>query len=213
VSAASGLGGLYAITPDSLNADRAGLLDAVAAALAGGAALIQYRDKRGEAAQRTRTATALAQLCRSRHARFIVNDDVELALAAGADGVHLGATDPPIALARLRLGAGAVVGASCGPSLARAHAAAAAGASYLAFGRLYPSRSKPDAPQASPEVFGQARALHLPLCAIGGILPAHVPELLAAGADLIAAIDGVFGDPQPAAVEAAARRYVHGFAH
>lgn len=203
------LAGLYAITSDALCADAERLSAGVAAALRGGARVLQYRDKRADAATRRERATALLALCRAHGAVFIVNDDWPLAAAIGADGVHLGASDGDLRTARAALGGGALIGASCGPSLARAHAAAAAGASYLAFGRFYPSRSKPDAAQAEPAVLRAARQeLALPLCAIGGITPTEVAALRAAGADLIAAIDGLFGTLDPQHIEAQARAYV-----
>jgi thiamine-phosphate pyrophosphorylase len=202
------LRGLYAITSAELCADHVRLLVAAAAALRGGAVLLQYRDKHGTPASRLEAARALAGLCHDHGARLIINDDVDLALDCGADGVHLGATDPPLAQARQALGPTAILGASCGPSLQRAQAAAAAGADYLAFGRFFTSRTKPEAPPAPLELLGQARAQWaLPLCAIGGVTPDNAAPLLAAGADLIAAIDGLFGDPEAAAVEAAARAY------
>jgi thiamine-phosphate pyrophosphorylase len=200
------LRGLYAVTPATLCAHPALLLPAAEAALRGGARLLQYRDKHGSADLRLRTALALRDLCRRHGAALIVNDDVELALAAGADGVHLGAGDLPLAAARARMGAAAIIGASCGPQLQRGVDAAANGASYVAFGRFYPSRTKPDAPQAAPEVLRQAHAqVRLPLCAIGGIDAGNGAALIAAGADMLAVVDALFGDADPAAVEAAAR--------
>lgn len=202
------LRGLYAITSDALCADRERLLAAVTAALRGGAALIQLRDKLGAPAVRSANARALAQLCHAHGARLIVNDDVALALECGADGVHLGAADASLAQARRALGPQAILGASCGPWLQRAHDAIAAGADYVAFGRFFPSRTKPDAPQATVELLREARGqLRVPVCAIGGVTPDNGGLLLAAGADLLAVVEGVFGAAEPAAVEAAARAY------
>jgi thiamine-phosphate pyrophosphorylase len=206
------LRGLYAITPVALCADPARLLAAAAAALRGGAALLQLRDKHGTAQARRANALALAALCREHGARLIVNDDVALALDCGADGVHLGAADPQLAQARAALGPRAILGATCGPSLDRARAAAAAGADYLAFGRFFASRTKPDTPPAPPDLLRRARGeFGVPLCAIGGITPDNAAPLIADGADLIAAVEGVFGDGTPATVEAAARRYARLF--
>jgi thiamine-phosphate pyrophosphorylase len=206
------LRGLYAITPTGLCADSARLLAAVAAVLRGGAAVVQLRDKHGTPQSRHANAHALAALCREHGARLIINDDVALALDCGADGVHLGAADSPLAQARAALGPRAILGASCGPSLERAHAALAAGADYVAFGRFFPSRTKPDAPQAPPDLLRRARgAFRAPICAIGGLTPHNAASLIADGADLIAAVDGVFGEGEPAAVEAAARAYARLF--
>jgi len=208
--------GLYAITSAELCAEPQRLLAGVAAALQGGASVIQYRDKHTTStAQRDRNASALLRLCREAQARLIINDDIELAARIGADGVHLGASDPPLALARARLGAAAIIGASCGPSLQRGIDAVANGASYLAFGRFFASNTKPDAPQAALELLTQARAqfgdLGIPICAIGGVTPATAVGLIAAGADLVAAVEGVFGDPRPGAIAAAARAYAELF--
>lgn len=204
------LAGLYGITPAWLLQDETRLLASVAAALRGGARLIQYRDKTLPAAQRLRQATQLAALCRAQQALLLINDDVELAAACGAHGVHVGAQDAAPQAARDRLGEAAIIGVTCGDSLPRAQAAVAAGASYVAFGRFYPSQTKPDAPPARPATLQAARAaLHVPVCAIGGITPDNAAPLIAAGAHLIAAIAGLFAAPD---VEAAARAYCAAFA-
>lgn len=210
MSARRPLRGLYAITPASLTADPARLFAAVAAALRGGAALIQYRDKGTDAAQRLAIARKLAALCERHGVIFIVNDDVHLAAAAGAHGVHLGAGDGRAQDARALLGADAIIGVTCGNDLARAQAAIDAGADYVAFGRLYPSRSKPDAPPADLDTLRRARMRwDIAICGVGGITAALAPKVVAAGADLVAAIDGVFGADD---VEAAARAYADAFA-
>jgi len=198
------LRGLYAITDPDLCGDR--LLDLAAAALDGGARLLQYRNKRADPARQRAEARALAGLCRSRDALFLVNDDPELALACGADGVHLGQADADLARARDHLGPHAIIGVTCHAELQLAREAQAKGADYVAFGRFFPSRTKPEAPPADPDVLTRARAeLDLPLCAIGGILPQHVPLLLEAGADMVAVIHGIFA---AADVRAAAAAYV-----
>lgn len=202
--------GLYAITPDALVTEPPRLLAAAEAALRGGARLLQYRDKRNAPVQRLAHARALATLCGRYGAALIVNDDAALAAAAGAHGVHLGAADGSLRDARARLGAQAIVGATCGNDLTRAQAAIDAGVDYIAFGRLYPSRTKPDAPPAELETLRRARARWpVAICGIGGITAALAPQVVAAGADLIAAIDGVFGADD---IEAAARAYAGAFA-
>ncbi|MGH8441691.1 MAG: thiamine phosphate synthase [Nevskiaceae bacterium] len=199
------LRGLYAITSSTLVRPPRRLSDTVEAALRGGARMIQYRDKESDANERRRTARGLLELCRAHDALFIVNDDVELALAIGADGVHLGLKDAPLREARRRLGGLASIGISCANLLERAVVAQEEGASYVAFGRFFPSRTKPDAPQADLPLLRQARArLHIPICAIGGITPANARPLVEAGASMIAAVEGVFGAPD---VEDAARAY------
>lgn len=205
--------GLYAVTPDTLAEDPARLLAACSAALEGGALLLQYRDKRSPAARREQNAAALLALCQAHGARLIINDDAALAARIGADGAHLGASDGSLTAARALLGPDALIGASCGNALARTEAAIAAGASYVAFGRYFPSRTKPDAPPASLDTLIAARhALAVPLCAIGGITPDNGAPLVAAGADWLAAVDGLFGDGEPAGISRRARAYCALFA-
>lgn len=192
--------GLYAIT----DGPRPDLLAAVKAALRGGAAVLQYRDKTADSARRAFEARALRELCARHEVPFIVNDDVDLALASGADGVHLGEDDGDVAAARARLGTGAIVGVSCYDSLARARQLAAAGADYLAFGAFFPSPTKPNARRATLDLLREAKPLGLPLVAIGGITPDNAQPLIDAGADFLAVISGVFATPDPCA---SAERY------
>jgi thiamine-phosphate pyrophosphorylase len=200
--------GLYAITDSHLiPADT--LTDQVAAAIRGGAAVIQYRDKSSSPEQRQQQAAALVSLCHDHGIALIINDDAELAAAVGADGVHLGKADSTLRSVRKRLGAGAIIGMSCYNEFERAVAAASEGADYVAFGRFFPSQSKPDAVAADPELLRQARQqLSIPVVAIGGITPENGAPLITAGAQLLAAIHGVFGQ---ADVQAAARRYAELF--
>jgi thiamine-phosphate pyrophosphorylase len=192
--------GLYAIT----DGPRADLVGACTAALEGGAAVLQYRDKTSDHACRRDEARALAALCTRHRMPLIVNDDVELAAGIGAAGVHLGEHDADIAAARSRLGNGAIIGVSCYDSLERARDLAAAGADYLAFGAFFPSPTKPQARRATPDLLRAARAFGKPLVAIGGITPDNAADLIAAGADFVAVVSGVFGQPD---VTDAARRY------
>ena len=202
--------GLYAITDERPDAPRQ-LPVCVSEAIAGGASVIQYRNKQGDAQQRRQTAGALLQLCQQHHVPLIINDDVALAASVNADGVHLGKTDASLAQARQQLGPQAIIGVSCYNSLERAMRAAQAGADYVAFGRFFSSHSKPDAPPAEASLLRQARRqLQLPIVAIGGITPENGQALVAAGADLLAAIHGVFGQPD---IEAAASAYAALFQH
>ena len=202
---AAALRGLYAITSETICADSGALLAAAEEALAGGARLLQYRDKWNNADTRARNAHALLGLCHEHAALFIINDDVELALSCGADGVHVGNTDASLATARARLGAQAVIGVSCAGSIERALAAQAGGASYVAFGRFFDSRTKPNAPASEPSLLSAARPqLQIPICAIGGVTPHNAGDLIARGADMVAAVEGIFGS---ADVEAEARLY------
>ena len=193
-------GGLYAIS----DGPRADLLDACEKALCGGAAVLQYRDKTAEPARRHQEALALAALCARYRAPLIVNDDIELAADVGAAGVHLGKGDATVADARARLGAHTIIGVSCYGSIERARQAVDEGADYLAFGAFYPSPTKPDALRATPDLLRAATPFGLPLVAIGGITPDNAQLLLAAGADFLAVVSGVFGAADPAT---AARRY------
>ena len=192
--------GLYAITPDDADSTRfiARARQALEGADEGGWAALQYRNKLADPGQRLVQARTLAALARSQGVPFIVNDDPELALQVGADGVHLGRQDGSLAAARRRL-PGKLIGASCHDSLAAARAAVAAGADYVAFGSVYPSRTKPGAVRAPLTLFGEARGLGVPLVAIGGITLENAPQLLRAGADSLAVISDLFDAPDIAA--------------
>lgn len=195
--------GLYAlIDPSWAPAER--LVESTAAAIRGGARLIQYRDKTASPAERAERGRVVYAECRRAGAIFIVNDDIELAFELMAHGVHLGEMDATIASARARLGPLAIVGASCYDSVVNAQRAADAGASYVAFGAFHPTRTKPNARQAEHFLLRKARALGLPLVAIGGITPENGGELVAEGADALAVASGLAG---PEGVEARARRY------
>lgn len=189
--------GLYLITPDAPTT--LGLLDRVAPAIAAGGVLVQYRNKLASPAQQREQVRELKELCRDFGQPLLVNDDWRLAAELGADGAHLGADDGSIAQARAALGPHAVIGASCYGSLARAREAAAEGASYLAFGAFFASGTKPLAQRADPSLLADSAALGLPRVAIGGITPDNGASLVAAGADLLAVIGGVFDAPDPAA--------------
>lgn len=200
------LRGLYAITDSQLLAgDR--LLPWVEAALAGGARLLQYRDKSGDAAQRLDEASQLQALCRQYDAQLLINDDLPLAARLGV-GVHLGRDDGCLHEARQQLGPQAIIGATCHASLEHAEQAIADGASYIAFGRFFQSVTKPGAPAATAELLQQARArFAVPIVAIGGITLNNAPSLLASGADLLAVIHGLFGADSAAEVQRRAQAF------
>jgi thiamine-phosphate pyrophosphorylase len=189
--------GLYAITPEG-----PGLVEKVRAALEGGIALLQYRRKGGARAE----AEAIARLAKEFRVPLIVNDDVELALAIGADGAHLGKDDGDFAAARKRL-KGKILGASCYDRLELARKAVAAGADYVAFGSVFASPTKPGAVRAPLSLF--RHDLGVPKCAIGGITLANAAEVIAAGADLLAVISDLFDAPD---IAARARAYAKLFA-
>ncbi len=202
--------GLYVIADAALLAPGA-LVGAVEQAIRGGAALVQFRDKQRQGTQRHAELVELRALCRQRGIPLIINDDPSLAQSLDADGVHLGRDDGAIAAARALLGPGRLIGASCYNELPLALAAQAAGADYVAFGSFFASITKPGAVVATPGLLQRARAaLDLPLVAIGGITPDNGAALLAAGADALAVITGVFAAADP---EAAARRYARLWEH
>jgi thiamine-phosphate pyrophosphorylase len=177
------LRGLYAITPETGDVERKTRL-----ALEGGVALLQYRQKKRD----LQLARAIVRLGREFRVPVIINDDVELAVELGADGVHLGRDDGDLAPARKRL-RGKLLGASCYNDAALARAAVKAGADYVAFGSVFPSPTKPTAVRAPLSLFAQA--LGVPLAAIGGITLDNAPGLIAAGADLLAVISDLFDAP------------------
>lgn len=201
-------GGLYLITPDDIDTTR--LLARVTPLLALDVCWLQYRNKHADARQRREQAEALQAACCAAGVPLIINDDVALAHAVGAAGVHLGEDDGDIVAARSLLGPNAILGASCYDQLELARRAVDAGASYVAFGAFYPTRSKQGTRQANPELLGQAAGLGVPRVAIGGISPDNTAPLIAAGADLVAVIAGVFDAPDPVA---AARAYLACFQH
>ncbi len=196
------LRGLYVIA-DTAQLGNARLLERVEPALRGGATAVQYRDKSADTRRRRREAHTLRRLCRRYDALFIVNDDPGLAAEVGADGVHIGRADATVREVRSVMGAEAVVGCSCYDELARAITAEEEGADYIAFGSFFPSRVKPDAVRPEIDLLRRAKGrLSVPVVAIGGVTLENARGLVAAGADALAVITGVFAQPD---VEAAAR--------
>jgi thiamine-phosphate pyrophosphorylase len=197
--------GLYAVTPDET--DTEALVARVRAAIIGGAAAVQYRNKTATPQQRRIQASTLAEVCRAAQVPFVVNDDLAITLAVGADGVHLGREDGDLPDARVRLGAQRLLGVSCYADFGRAQAAAAAGADYVAFGAAFPSSTKPDAVRAPLALYTRAKqSLAIPVVAIGGITLENAPEVIAAGADAVAVISALFEAPDIAARARAFRR-------
>ena len=182
--------GLYAITDTPLLAGR--MLAAVEAALKGGAVVVQYRDKSNDTARRMEEALALRMLCLRYRGPRLIDDGIELCVAVGADGVHLGQQDDSLQLARKRLGSDAIIGVTCHDSLALAEAAVGAGASYIAFGAFYASSTKPTAKPAALSILSSARHLGCPVVAIGGINADNAAPLIAAGADCVAVISDLW---------------------
>lgn len=184
---------LYAITDSQLMPGER-LLDGVTAVLEGGCRIVQYRDKSTDASRRFAEAIALLKICRRHDARLIINDDVNLAEAIRADGVHLGQNDGDPQAARERLGECAIIGVTCHASLSLAQKAVENDASYIAFGRFFPSKTKPDAPPAPLSLLYDARKLlgDIPIVAIGGITLDNAAQVLSAGADMLAVSHSLF---------------------
>ncbi len=195
--------GLYVITDSELMPDEA-FIERAQAALEGGARVLQYRDKSGNDGRRQLQAANLRVLCSRYRVPLIINDDIDLALAVGADGVHIGSDDGDVAETRQRLGPYGLLGVSCYGDIERARAARDAGASYVAFGSFFPSPTKPLANVVPAQLMTQARELGLPCVAIGGITVDNAATLLAAGADALAVISGVFAAND---ITVAARRF------
>ena len=206
--------GVYAITPERSSVwSPDAIVDCVAAALDGGVRLFQCRQKNWDQPSLIEFVGQLNALCEKYDAALILNDvpSSEFSQFEGGAvaGVHLGKTDEPIAQARGRLGAKWVVGASCYNRFELAEQAVREGASYVAFGAMYPSSTKPNAVRAELDLFAQARSLAVPTVAIGGITLAHVPGLMNAGAHAVAVVNGLFGtEPDAAQVCSVARQWV-----
>lgn len=184
--------GLYAITDQQLHAED--MLTPVLAAINGGARVVQYRDKTSPTAKREQQASALLESCRAHQVPLLINDDIALAKRVQADGVHIGRGDGSLRSARAVLGENAIIGVSCYDQPELAYQAQKEGADYVAFGRFYPSASKPEAVQAQPQLLEHARSrLRCPIVAIGGITAQNGRPLIDAGADMLAVIRGVFG--------------------
>lgn len=195
--------GLYAVTPDIT--DTAELRAKVEAALAGGATLVQYRNKTADPELRMFQAATLQALCRARGVPLVINDHLDLADAIDADGAHLGKDDTMLSEARARLGPQRLLGASCYDRIEYAFAAVQAEADYVAFGSFFPSTVKPGAVRAPLSLLREARRnLGIPIVAIGGITLDNATELIAAGADSVAVISALFSAPD---IRAAAQRF------
>ena len=198
------LSGLYAITTPSEN-----LPQQVEAAIAGGARVIQYRDKSSDQSLRLEQAWQLSMICRAARIHFIINDDIELAARVSAAGVHLGRDDVALKNARRDLGDDAIIGLSCYNDFDLALQAQQQGADYIAFGSFFASPTKPLAARADCSLLPRAKQeLQIPVVAIGGITPDNGPLLIEAGADMLAVISALFAQ---ADVEQASRSFAQLF--
>lgn len=192
--------GVYAIT----DGPRDDLFAAVEATLAGGARVLQYRDKTKDPERRRQEADEIAKLCARHDVPLIINDDVALAKEVGAAGVQLGREDMSVGDARAALGPDAIIGVACYGDLDRARRLRDEGASYLGFGAVYPSTTKPHAQVISLDILTQACSLGLPVVAIGGLTPDNVRPVIDAGVAYVAVVSGIFG---AADIQTATRRF------
>lgn len=200
--------GLYAITDQHLIASKK-FKAHVRQALEGGAKVIQYRDKSQQHQLRFEQASSLVALCKEFDAVSIINDDVELAKAVNADGVHIGEDDDELSYARAQLGPKKIIGVSCYANLALAQQAVNDSANYVAFGSIFASLTKPKAPVAGLDILQQAKQkINVPVVAIGGITLDNLSHVLTAGADSVAIVSGVFASEN---VSAAAQHYANAF--
>jgi hydroxymethylpyrimidine kinase/phosphomethylpyrimidine kinase/thiamine-phosphate diphosphorylase len=178
------------------------LKDQVEKALRGGATFVQLREKNLDRSLFLEEAAAIKEVCASFHVPFVINDDVEIALASGADGVHVGQKDMDVREARRRLGPGRIIGVSC-KTVEQARAAEAGGADYLGVGAMYPTDTKSDTSQVTVETLRAiCEAVEIPVVAIGGIRVDRIEPLRGTGADGVAVVSAIFGQPD---IEAAAR--------
>jgi thiamine-phosphate pyrophosphorylase len=179
--------------------DLGDLLDAV---IAGGARMVQLREKTWPSGRLLPLAERLRERCRTAGVTFVMNDRVDLAVAVEADGVHLGQDDLPPRRARPLLRPGMILGVST-HSVEQARRAQADGADYVAVGAMFPTRTKPDFELVGPALIRAVRSeIRVPLIGIGGITPENVGEVIRAGADGVAVISAVCAAADPAAASA-----------
>lgn len=188
--------GLYAITDPQLLPDEL-LLTSVEQAILGGTRIIQYRNKQASMTVQEHQAQQLSDLCKQHQVCFIINDNPQLAKRVNADGVHVGKEDGKISDARQQLGDKAIIGVSCYNHLDNALRAIEQGANYVAFGRFFPSQTKPEAVQADLQLLeAAAEQLSVPIVAIGGVTRNNAAQLIKRGAHAVAVINDLFHDKQ-----------------
>ena len=183
--------GLYVITPDM--ADLNTLIHKTKLAIEGGAFMVQYRSKIRDRDVKMHQCAAILRLCREKGVPCIVNDDVDMCRILNADGVHLGEKDDKIEDVRSILGDDAIIGSSCYNQLERAKQAQKKGANYVAFGAMFPTPSKPDAPRATLALLREAKSeIQIPIVAIGGITVNNAHDVIKTGIDAIAVINSLY---------------------
>ena len=182
---------LYAVTDRSWTG-RQSLYDQIQAALEGGVTMVQLREKRLSAQALVEEAVEIKELCHRYHVPLIINDNVEAAVASGADGVHVGITDTPVAEIRKRAGGSFIIGATA-KTVAQAIAAEQAGADYLGVGAVFPSPTKQNAIRITLAQLKQiCSAVSIPAVAIGGISRENVAALAGGGMAGIAVVSAIF---------------------
>lgn len=190
---------LYVITGENYHPGRS-MIEVMEAALAGGADIVQLRDKSASPGELLEKARALRELTRRFDVPFIVNDHLDIAIASDADGVHLGQDDMPIAEARRRLGPDRIIGIST-HAIGQAREAELAGADYIGVGPVFPTGTKPGRQAVTTAYVRQVAAeIRIPWVAIGGIALDNAEEVLAAGATRLCAVSAIVGSPDPAGV-------------
>ena len=193
---------LYAVTDRAWAADEDALMDQIAAAIDGGAGIVQLREKHLDHDAFLKEAKRFVALCREKGAVSIINDDVDIALAADADGVHVGQEDLAAGRAREVLGPDKIVGVSA-HNVDEALAAQAAGADYLGVGAAFVTGTKTDAKPITRETIrAVTAAVDIPAVAIGGITRENLPQLSGCGLAGVAVVSALFAQPD---VKAAAR--------
>ena len=187
------IAGVYAITPEC--ADTALLARKAEMAILGGAKILQYRSKSGSENLRLEQAIVIGAVCNRYSVPFIINDEVDLALEVGADGVHIGSNDGPVDDVRKKL-KGKILGVSCYDSIDLALDAQNLGADYVAFGSFFASLTKPDAVRAPLSLLQMSKlSLKIPVVAIGGITLENGARLVESGADALAVVSSLFDAP------------------
>lgn len=194
---------LYAVTDRAWAADEDALMDQIAAAIDGGAGIVQLREKHLDHDAFLKEAKRFVALCREKGAVSIINDDVDIALAADADGVHVGQEDLAAGRAREVLGPDKIVGVSA-HNVTEALAAQAAGADYLGVGAAFSTGTKTDAKPITRETIrAVTAAVDIPAVAIGGITRENLPQLSGCGLAGVAVVSALFAqsDVKAAAAE------------
>jgi thiamine-phosphate pyrophosphorylase len=191
------IGKLHILT-DTVLQSRFSHMEITRLGIAGGADTIQYRQKSGSTREMIEIARNMKQLCSEAGVTFIVNDRLDVAIAAEADGVHLGQDDFPIPMARELLGEGRIIGGSAA-TLGEARKCLSEGADYVGFGPVYPTSSKDDAgPVSGIYILKQVvKIIPLPIIAIGGVDAENIPDVIRAGAQGIAVISAVCCQDDP----------------